>query len=370
MALALAETGQESLLEQNVAERRIEALESALAEMRERQGRLEDELRLFRRVAQTVPVGIVLADANGKIIYGNEVLAEMVRHPVRHSQDPESYLEWESYHADGSRVQAHEYPLAQVLKEGAQRTTLDVHYKRGDGSMFWMHIIGEQVIDDEGEMAGAIVAVIDIDAEIRLREHQKAMIGELNHRVKNAFTVSQSIVARLLRIANTDPSVIETIDRRLKVYAAAHARMTGSDWARVPLTSVVADVLEPMCGDRLEVHGEGFSVPARTALALSTAFYELGRNAIEHGALRSAEGRIHLWLGGLETSIDGPRYRVKWMERGGPAPSGSRTNGFGTFVSGRALAMETGGSVETDYAADGFEWNLTMPPPYRPGDSE
>jgi len=35
----------------------------------------------------------------------------MPRHPVRHSQDPESYLEWESYRADGSRMQAHEYPL-------------------------------------------------------------------------------------------------------------------------------------------------------------------------------------------------------------------------------------------------------------------
>ncbi|BDY17285.1 hypothetical protein Sulfitobl28_32550 (plasmid) [Sulfitobacter pontiacus] len=112
--------------------------------------RASHRLNFLEAMMETVPVGVVMADAEGKIIYGNSHVEKMVRHPVLHSDDVDAYGEWVSYHADGSRVQSHEYPLARVIQNREDHVEIDVDYQRGDGTRFWMRIIGEPVLDGEG----------------------------------------------------------------------------------------------------------------------------------------------------------------------------------------------------------------------------
>ena len=68
-------------------------------------------LSLLEAMMETVPVGVVLADANGQILHGNSRVEEMLRHPVLFSSGVEAYGEWVSYHEDGRRVASAEYPL-------------------------------------------------------------------------------------------------------------------------------------------------------------------------------------------------------------------------------------------------------------------
>lgn len=345
----------------------IDRLRAALAASEAEAQRLQRELALFRSVAETVPIGIVLTDAAGKIIYGNSVLERMVRHAIHPSADADSYGEWEAYHPDGRRVRSHEYPLARVLREGKARSELEVHYARGDGSRFWMRIIGEPVRDAAGAITGAIVATIDIDAEVRMRTEQAAMIAELNHRVRNAFRVSQSLVDRVVRLHGGGVDLAERIDSRLKFYAEAHTRLERSDWSRLPIGDMARDALAGVDPARLSLSGPDLVVPARTALALALCFHELARNAAEHGALTREGGTVALDWGKDGEGRDGERWIIRWREGGGPPPPEPRTPGFGTFITQRALALETRGTVRIDYAPTGLEWSLTMPPPFAPG---
>ena len=98
--------------------------------------RASHRLNFLEAMMETVPVGVVMADAEGKIIYGNSHVEKMVRHPVLHSDDVNAYGEWVSYHADGSRVQSHEYPLARVIQNREDHVEIDVDYQRGDGTRF------------------------------------------------------------------------------------------------------------------------------------------------------------------------------------------------------------------------------------------
>ena len=52
---------------------------------------------------------------------------------------------------------------------------------------------------------------------------------------------------------------------------------------------------------------------------------------------------------------------MRWLERGGPVVSEPAIEGFGSFVTGRALKAETGGEVRRTYGPDGLEWAFTMP---------
>ncbi|MFQ6550530.1 HWE histidine kinase domain-containing protein [Aestuariibius sp. 2305UL40-4] len=319
-------------------------------------------LNLFEAMMETVPIGVVLADAKGRIVHGNSHVEEMVRHPVLHSEDVDSYGEWVSFHADGHRVESREYPLSRVIRDGEERSEIDVHYQRGDGTRFWMRIIGEPVRNGDGDLIGATVALIDIDKERQLQDQQKILIAELNHRVKNAFTVVKSIVGQSLRGEHVPEGLRATLDDRLDAYSRAHAKLIGTAWDRAPLGRVAADIVRRIAGDRVRIEGPEIEVPSRQALAFSMAFYELATNALKYGSLSVPEGTVDLaWC--LDGPEDAQTIAITWTEHGGPAPVEPSRKGFGSFIVGRALAMETGGQVKTTYPAEGFAWRLDMPAP-------
>lgn len=322
--------------------------------------KLSQRLRQIEAALDLVPVGVVLADSNGAIFAGNSRVEDMVRHPVLRSEDVDSYGEWISFHEDGRRVQSHEYPLSRVIRDGEDEATIDVHYQRGDGSRFWMRILGRPVNDEDGNRTGAAVALIDIDEERRLADQQKVLIGELNHRVKNAFTVVKSIVSQSLRKGNVPLGLRQTIDERLDAYSKAHAKLVSSTWDHALIGALAKDVVEPIAGERARIEGPVVDLPSRQALALSMAFYELATNALKHGSLSVSDGRVDL-LWAVEMDGDHRRLTVDWTEKDGPPATDPAEKGFGSFIIGRALAMETGGEVETDYLTHGFRWRLAMP---------
>lgn len=332
---------------------RIAALEAELEAARER-------LRFIEVGLEMAPIGVVLADNNGRIFYGNSRVEELVRHPVLMSESFDSYVEWVSFHADGRQVEGREYPLARVLVDGESVARLDVHYQRGDGSRLWLRIVGRPVYDAAGERIGASVALIDIDAEKQLQETQRLLIGELNHRVKNAFAVVAAVVSQSLRRANVEREVRQSIEERLNAFSLAHSALMSSNWGDAMFVGVARDILERMAPGRYSLNGPDVALPARHALSLSMAFYELATNALKYGALSTMDGKVDLsWS--ITRNEEGPRLQVDWRELGGPSVVASERKGFGSFVIERAIAMDTGGRVGLDFNPDGIHWHLDMP---------
>lgn len=318
-------------------------------------------MRHYEAILETVPVGIVLADENGQIFHGNSHVETMVRHPVLNSADVDSYGEWVSYHEDGRRVESHEYPLARVLRDGEPRAELDVHYQRGDGTRFWMRIIGEPVFDEEGKRVGASVALVDIDRERSLIDQQRLLTAELNHRVKNVFNVVKSIVMQSLRKASLPPSLRDDLDARLHAYSLAHARLLGRDWERASLSEIAREMVEGVGSGRLSISGPEIGLPSRATLAMAMALYELATNAVKYGALSRESGRVDLSWSVTEAAGGDRELSVAWVEQGGPPVVGPREKGFGSTVTGRALALATGGTVDADFDRKGLRWRLVMP---------
>lgn len=314
---------------------------------------------LFEAMLDIIPVGVVLSDANGKIILGNAVVEKMVRHPVLNSDGPDAYGEWISHHPDGRRVESCEYPLAKVIAEGAEYSEIDVNYQRGDESTFWMRIIAKPVIDAQNERIGAVVALVDVDRETRLAEQQKILIGELNHRVKNAFSVAKSIVSMSMRKEGLPKEMRETIEQRLDAYARAHSKLVGSEWEHAPLGQIIDDIAINIGGERIKFSGDGVNLASRDALALSMALYELSTNAMKYGALSEEGGLVEIQSELL--SVDGASIlQLSWHEQNGPLVVDPQEKGFGSFIVDTALAMETGGEVTMKFEPAGFEWHFRL----------
>ncbi|MEQ6204888.1 HWE histidine kinase domain-containing protein [Sulfitobacter sp. HNIBRBA2951] len=319
-----------------------------------------ERISFLEAMLETMPIGVIVAEApSGRITMGNSYAEELLGQSIYTSENVDSYGEWNSFYADGSRVQSHEYPLAKVIRENVDYAELDVQYHRGDGTRVWIRIIGRPVLADDGSVRGATIALVDIDNERHLMDQQNVMIAELNHRVKNAFTVVKSIVSQSLRGTDTPPAARETIDDRLDAYAKAHSQLIGNRWDRAEIGRIVEDTIGRIAGGRIEVSGTKIEVPSRIAMALSMAIYELGTNAVKHGSLSMPQGRVLMDWAYVSPGND--LVRITWTELDGPEPVVPTTKGFGSKIIDQILAAETEGTVVIDYPQSGFTWCLELP---------
>jgi two-component system sensor kinase FixL len=145
----------------------------------------------LRTIVETVPVGLVIAELpSGRIVGGNSYLEQLLRHPMLNSRGIGDYDEWVSYHADGSRVGGAEYPLARMALEREENPSLEVNYRRGDGTFAWVRMEGRPVRDSTGEIRGGVVAVVDIDEERKARDRAAEQLESLRSQLIHASRVS------------------------------------------------------------------------------------------------------------------------------------------------------------------------------------
>ena len=155
-----------------------------ITEQREAEAALAESAERLRIIVETVPVGLVMAELpSGRIIGGNNYVEAMLRHPVLPSPDINSYDEWISFHADGTRVRGTEYPLARMVLANEDNPSIEVQYQRGDGTRAWTRIVGRPVRDASGKFVGGVVALLDIDGERRAREALEEVNRHLEERV-------------------------------------------------------------------------------------------------------------------------------------------------------------------------------------------
>ncbi|WP_374945008.1 PAS domain-containing protein [Sphingomonas sp.] len=148
--------------------------------------RAEAELRgseaRLRAVIDAAPIGLVFADASGRITGGNAHVEHILGHAVLPSPDIDAYGEWVGFHPGGRRVEGREYPLAQVVA-GADHAELEVLYRRGDGRDAWVRFIASAIRGEDGQPVGGVVASLDVDRERRAELALRELNADLERRV-------------------------------------------------------------------------------------------------------------------------------------------------------------------------------------------
>lgn len=347
-----------------------------------------DRTVLLEAMLETVPVGVVLADATGRIVHGNSWVEKNLKHPVLQSADTESYGEWVSFHADGRQVESHEYPLSRVIKDNEDHAELDVHYQRGDGTKFWMRIIGEPVRNPQGQTIGATVALVDIEDEVRLLEEKEILLGEVNHRVKNSLQLVSSILSLQARSAQHEAAtLLHAASARVQAISSVHAALYHDEDVR---TVEFGDYLRRFCerlanghgADKrnisLNVEAEELTLPADKAVPLSLIINELVTNAFKYAFVEGvaqtdnsdSAPRVDVRLGSnsdgtsfVEVSDNGMGAGTK-PPVGGSTEAGSAhdeaTNGLGTKLTS-ILARQLDAKI-TKTQANGWIVKLEFEP--------
>ena len=131
---------------------------------------LQRERETLRVVLDNLPVGILVAKPSGEIVLGNRRLESIFRHPILETLDIEAHGRWVAFHPNGRRVIGAEFPLPRALKTAQVIPPEEYLYQRGDGTTAWISLTAAPMLDENGQVSGAVVAVTDIDQEKRSAE--------------------------------------------------------------------------------------------------------------------------------------------------------------------------------------------------------
>lgn len=242
-----------------------------------------------------------------------------------------------------------------------------------NGELRWIARRGESIVDDRQDVvrfAGVIYDITDRrsaeEALARQADHQRLLINELNHRVKNTLAIVQSLARQTFKDDVPLPGAREAFEARLTSLAAAHNLLTQKNWEQTSLLDAVHVSVGATAGAnarRVTIEGPEILLDPQTAVTLTMAIHELSTNALKYGALSNDTGQIAVRWTITDGSESRPRMRFSWQESGGPVVDPPQKQGFGSRLIERGVASELRGTVELLFEPRGVLCTIDAPLP-------
>lgn len=240
---------------------------------------------------------------------------------------------------------------------------LEIEYRTlaPSGKIAWILARGRTAGED-GEVTRIAGVSLDITDRKEAEEHQRLLLDELNHRVKNTLATVQSIAMQTHRAVEHPSAFSETFIDRIHALARAHELLTEGAWQGALLSDVIGRTLalHVIDGDagRIELTGPAVRLGPNAAVTLSMAFHELGTNAMKYGALSNAAGRIN-----IQWAVDGEGRDlvIEWRESGGPPVATPTRRGFGSRLIEQGLKREMGGEADLGFLPGGLCCHIRLP---------
>ncbi|WP_306754231.1 sensor histidine kinase [Paracoccus actinidiae] len=222
----------------------------------------------------------------------------------------------------------------------------------------FVDFVYQPIRDEDGTIAQVFVQGSDVTERVRAENHQRLLINELNHRVKNTLAAVQSIVTQTLRHAANPEDASRAITARIMALSGAHNVLTRESWNGADLRTLVETAIHPFQGpgpDAFQLSGPDMRVGPYAAISISLALHELATNAVKYGALSTPAGRVRIgWSVGADQV-----FRLEWIETGGPVVTPSDRRGFGSRLILQVLPDQLQGAAELEYRPAGIAFRLT-----------
>lgn len=227
-----------------------------------------------------------------------------------------------------------------------------------------------------------VAAVTEIAAfvSIALRMHQtearlsKALVEqgtiakEMSHRVKNVFSVVDSLIHFGAKRGATGDDVAKSLSGRVRALAVAHGmiRRTFTDKSvmvkATELGELARAITRPYAVDqpdapRVVASGPDVVLGEHAANGIALVLHELATNAAKYGALTRESGRVEItW------TVDATNVTLNWREQGGPIVNGTPLSaGFGSLLVRETVERSLSGTLRHVWALEGVEVTLQLP---------
>ncbi len=156
----------------------------------------EQEHRRLETLVQTSPVGIVVADAGGRLVLVNRE-AERITDSSYKPGDPLEMLDQGAARRrpDGTDFPSEELPIKRALFRGETVRAEEMRFLFADGRSIPALVTAAPILGPTGEVAGAIVIIQDITPLEELEKLRSEFMGIVSHEVKTPLTAIKGSAA-------------------------------------------------------------------------------------------------------------------------------------------------------------------------------
>ena len=234
---------------------------------------------------------------------------------------------------------------------------------RPDGQDMWLEETATAEFDAAGHCVRIKGLTLDITERKRADEHQRLLIAELDHRVKNVLARVAVVAMYTRQGTSTMDDFVQALDRRIQSMAVAHELLSQGHWQGVRLADIIRRQLAPYATDaNTTTGGPDITLTAAATEALGMVLQELVTNASKYGALSIPDGRVSVsWEECRKSSDAATSLMIAWRETGGPPVSAPTQYGYGTSLICDLIPHELGGKVDLAFSSDGVCCTIEIP---------
>jgi len=188
----------------------------------------------------------------------------------------------------------------------------------------------------------------------RYEQHQRRLIAELDHRVKN-------VLAQVDGVVTSTGEGSGSLRGRIQSMAAAHTLLSECSWHSVALDNLVLTELAPYATDtNIKITGTDVMLTSAETQALAKVLHELTTNAAKYGALSIPRGEVSVsW----DRKPNGRKATLilEWRELGGPPVASKIQSSYGTDLIRNLVPHELGGRVDLAFPKEGANCRIECP---------
>lgn len=347
----------------------ITARREAEAALEERTRQAVEAERLLDALMRYVPAGITIATApDVEIVRVSDYGSRLLGRPRAQLEGiaADAHVDaYQVFRADsGTPARPEELPLTRAVQGGEIVVNEEWLVANAAGQRVPVLCNAGPIRDEDGRVVAGVITWHDITELKSAQEHQRLLLLELNHRVKNMLATVQAVADQTFH-GGASEDARQAFSARIVSLARTHDLLARRSWQQAGLHDVVLQALAPFEGapdPRFDIEaGDDVLLQPKAALALSMALHELATNAVKYGALSNGSGRVKVaWE---VTRRSSERLRFSWRESGGPPVRKPGRRGFGSVMIERGLARELNAQVSLDYAPDGLVFQMELPLP-------
>ncbi|MGJ5179117.1 HWE histidine kinase domain-containing protein [Bradyrhizobium oligotrophicum] len=205
---------------------------------------------------------------------------------------------------------------------------------------------------------------IDDTAPFAMAAHQKRLLTELQHRVRNMIAVIRSIIRRTADSSESVEDFASHLEGRISALSRIQSVIMRDPLAGFDLAELIADELRAGAareGRQVSLTGPAVRIKAKAAESIGLAMHELVTNALKYGALTVPRGFISIaWR--LDERDAGRWLVIDWTETGMSGHElASDRQGFGTVLLEQMLPYEVGARVIRRFEPSGLRCEIALP---------
>jgi PAS domain S-box-containing protein len=320
-----------------------------MTDLQRAQDKLKENEQQMRQILEALPAAVYQTDANGVITYYNPAAAELAGRSPEIGKD-EWCVTWRIFTPDGKHLPHNECPMATALKENRAVRGVEAVAERPDGVRVPFLPFPTPLRDSEGNLIGAVNMLVDISERKQAETHQRVLLDELNHRVKNNLQMIYSLLRASERetTSRDAKAVLADASQRIAAIAAAQKVLYNTHAA----TSFDArSFVSAVCQSARQAFNQSVNIEIAASgelsndvsLPLALILNELLTNAVKHGINGHGAGTIT-----VDLHVDADEWTLIVSDEGSgfDLKQTSRTaSGLGLIV---GLARQIGGTLTTE----------------------